>query len=75
VAGPVRVEAADNRLVFQAGLVSFDGYRDPDAWRRVLRWQARQNRYEATGAWLRLEGRPGPARDEEAFERVWGDRR
>jgi hypothetical protein len=72
--GPVRLRAADSRLSFQQALVSFDGYRGSDDWRRTFTWHGRHNRYQAGGPWLRLEGRPGPAWDEGAFERLWSDR-
>ncbi len=64
LAGPIEVAASENRLGFHHGLLSFDGYRDHDAWRQTLRWNGRNNHYDATGPWLRLEGRPGPAWNE-----------
>ena len=63
-----------SRLAFVQALVSFDGYRGGDAWRRAFTWHGRHNRYEPGGAWLRLEGRAGPAWDERAFERLWAGR-
>jgi hypothetical protein len=74
LAGPVRLQATDSRLAFHQALVSFDGYRGGDAWRRAFTWHGRHNRYEPGGAWLRLEGRAGPAWDERAFERLWAGR-
>jgi hypothetical protein len=69
LAGPVRLMAEENRLVFHQALVSFDGYGDREISRRLFAWQGRQNRFETTGTWVRLAGRPGPAWDEKAFER------
>ncbi len=71
ITGPVRIEAVGNRFVFPAGLVSLDGYREPDAWRRVLRWRGERNRYEGGGPWLRVGGRPVAARGDGAFEDLW----
>jgi hypothetical protein len=74
LAGPIEVTASDNRLGFQHGLVSFDGYCDVNAWRQALRWKSRNNRYDAAGPWLRLEGRPGPAWNELTWEQLWAAR-
>jgi serine/threonine protein kinase len=74
LAGPIEWTATDNQLTFRQALVSFEGYRDPDAWRRTLRWTGRDNRYDSAGTWLRLEGRPGPATNELAWQRLWASR-
>jgi serine/threonine protein kinase len=74
LAGPVEWKASDNHFGFQQGLVSFDGYREGDAWRRVLRWNGRNNRFDAVGPWLRLEDGSHPAASESAWERLWAAR-
>jgi serine/threonine protein kinase len=71
LAGPIELSASDNRLGFQQGLASFDGYRDKEAWRKVLRWTGQGNRYDAAGPWLRLEGRPKAIASEAAWEQLW----
>jgi eukaryotic-like serine/threonine-protein kinase len=71
LAGPVALKALGCRFSFQHALVSFDGYRGANAWRGVLRWCGRDNRYESSGAWLRIAGEPGPVWSESAWEQLW----
>lgn len=71
---PVRLRATGNHLIFHQSLVSFDGFRDRETWHDRLSWHGARNRYETTGPWLRLEGRPGPAWDEQAFAKLWRGR-
>ncbi|MFO0842744.1 MAG: serine/threonine-protein kinase [Gemmataceae bacterium] len=72
LAGAVTLRATDNHLLFHQALVSLDGHRGD--WRDRLSWLGRQNRFETTGPWLRLDGRPGPAWDETAFAQRWSGR-
>jgi hypothetical protein len=74
LAGPIEVTARENRFAFHQGLVSFDGYRDREAWREVLCWNGEHNRYDAAGVWVRLEGQPRPAWTESAWEQLWAAR-
>jgi hypothetical protein len=69
--GPLHIRSAANRFSFSAGVLSFDGAADPEGWRRRTTWQEHDNHYDGAGAWLRLEGRPGPVRDREGWRRLW----
>jgi serine/threonine-protein kinase len=62
--GSVELEVHGNQFHFGEALLSLDGYRERDAWKRVLRWSGGDNRYEGK-AWLRLEGRPVPIGSQE----------
>jgi hypothetical protein len=73
--GPLRIVAVGNRFSFHAGVLSYDGGADPDGWRRRTSWQGQDNRYDGAGAWLRLEGRPGPVRDRAGWRRLWREGR
>jgi hypothetical protein len=70
VGGAVLVTAERNRLAFRQALVSLDGY-GRDEWRRVLRYAGRENRHDAAGAWLRLEGSPANVWTEQAWAALW----
>ena len=75
VGGGVRLEAERNKLSFRQALVSFDGCGGRDDWRRLLHYEGRENRHEAAGAWLRLEGQPANVWSEQAWAKHWPERR
>jgi hypothetical protein len=74
LAGPIELRAASCRFHFQQALVSFDGYRDVNACRGVLRWAGRDNRSTSAGPWMRVAGEPVPLAGESALERWWSAR-
>ena len=71
VGGAVHLEADRNTLAFRQALVSFEGGKVRDDWRRVVSYQGRHNRHDTAGAWLWLEGRSGNVWSEEAWASLW----
>jgi hypothetical protein len=74
--GPVRVFADGSRFTFHQGLINIDACPERLSWRGKLAWRESGNRYRASGAWVRIDGRPAPVWDEASWRRLWtGERR
>jgi hypothetical protein len=70
--GPLALTAQGNHFCFREGVLSFDHY-EAGGWRRTTTWRGRDNRFDGTGAWLRVEGRPAPVRDLAGWQRLWDE--
>ncbi len=72
LSAPIQFTALESQFIFHQALVSLDD--SQLAWPDHLVWKSSGNRYEATGAWLRVDGQPGPAFDEATFAQLWRGR-
>jgi hypothetical protein len=71
--GRMDVVAHDNEFAFREALLSFAGFPDGDAWRRVSAWRGERNTYRGgMGSWLSIEGTSIAVSDLESWRNLWG---
>jgi eukaryotic-like serine/threonine-protein kinase len=68
---PVAVAARDNDFSFREALIGFAGCKARDDWQRFIAWQGQNNRYQAAGPWIDVEGEPNPLRGLIAWRALW----
>jgi hypothetical protein len=64
--------ANENDWTYREALLSYAGWAEPDAWRRLTRWQGWNNRYRGPGSWLSVDGRPEPVAGLAGWLSLWG---
>jgi serine/threonine-protein kinase len=69
--GAVRVTAVGNTFTFRDAVLGYAGSAGSTPWRATT-WDGRDNRYRGGGAWLAVDGRPGPVRGLDAWSALWG---
>jgi hypothetical protein len=68
--GKLRVEAERCRFVFHQALLSLDVCPAQHRWTSRLLWRDSGNDYQASAAWVRLDGRP-TVWDRAGWRRLW----